>query len=168
MSPVFVRRLHDRDEIAEPWWKQIDRLEEEVRQTAQRLYETREGLPHQPEDDWVRAERQVCWTPQAELKETGNAFRARIGIPGLQAGDIEVTLLPETIIVQGKSIKDSAENAQIHFSEFGSGALFRKIAIPAAVHVDSAVVSFEKNLLEISAAKVECEEAPAGALAASF
>jgi HSP20 family molecular chaperone IbpA len=155
MSSVFVRRLHARNEIAEPWWKQIDNLEEEVRQTAQRLYETRESLPREPEDDWVRAERQVCWAPQAELKETDNAFRVRLGIPGLHVGDIEVTLLPETIIVQGKSIKESDGNARIHFSEFGSGALFRKIPIPAAVHVDSAVVTFEKNLLEISAAKMD-------------
>jgi HSP20 family molecular chaperone IbpA len=167
MSDVFVRRLHARDEIAEPWWKEIWSLEEEVRQTAQRLYETRESLPHEPADDWVRAERQVCWAPQAELKETDNSFRVRLGIPGLHARDIEVTLLPETIIVQGKSIRDSDGKARIHFSEFGSGALFRKIPIPAAVQVDSAVVTFEKNLLEISAAKMECGEAFAGALAAS-
>jgi HSP20 family molecular chaperone IbpA len=167
MSDVFVRRLHARDEIAEPWWKQIDSLEEKVRQAAQRLYETRESLPHDAEDDWVRAEREVSWAPQAELKETDGAFQVRIGIPGLRAGEVEVTLLPETIIVRGKSIKESDGKARFHFSEFGSGALFRKIPIPAAVHVDSAVVTFEKNLLEISAAKMECDEALVDALAAS-
>lgn len=167
MSTVFVRRLHAREEAEESLWKEIDDLENEIRQVAQRMSDARGGAPGDPEDDWVRAERQVCWSPQAELREDELAFRALIGVPGLDASDIEVTLLPDLAIVRGKGIRNTDAGERVHFSEFGSGTLFRKIPIPAPVHVDSAVVSFENGLLEISAAKVECNEDPVAALAAS-
>lgn len=167
MSTVFVRRLHSRDEAGEALWREIDDLESEIRQKTQQLFEARGGVPGDADDDWVRAEREVCWVPQSELKESDRAFRAVIGIPGLDAGDIEVTLLPEMMIVRGKGLQDLDGADRIHFSEFGSRTLFRKISIPALVHVESAVVACEKNLLEISAAKVESNEAVAGAFAAS-
>jgi HSP20 family molecular chaperone IbpA len=167
MSTVFVRRFHSREEAEETLWREIDDLEAEIRQKAQQIFEARGGVPGDADDDWVRAEREVCWVPQAKLKETDRAFRALIGMPGLEAGDIEVTLLPEMMIVRGKGLEDLDGADRIHFSEFGSRTLFRKIPIPALVHVDSAVVAFEKNLLEISAAKVETNEAVASAFAAS-
>jgi HSP20 family molecular chaperone IbpA len=167
MSTVLVRRLQTREEAEESLWKEIDDLESEIRQKAQQMFEARGGVPGDAEDDWVRAERQVCWAPQAELKESDRAFHAVIGIPGLDARDVEVTILPELVIVRGRGLKDSDGANRVHFSEFGAGTLFRKIPIPALVHVDSAVVVFEKNLLEISAAKVESNQDGAAAFAAS-
>ena len=167
MSTVFVRRLHARDEASDALWKEVDDLEEKIRQKAQELFEVRGSVPGDADDDWVRAEREVCWVPQAELKESDRAFRAVIGIPGLEAQEIEVTLLPGMMIVRGKGRQERDGADRIHFSEFGSRTLFRKIPIPALVHVDSAVVAFEKNLLEISAAKLESSEEAAGALAIS-
>jgi len=166
MSTVFVRRLHSRDEAEETLWREIDDLEAEIRQKAQQKFEARGGVPGDADDDWIRAEREVCWVPQAELKESEEAFRAVIGLPGLEAREIEITLLPEAMIVRGKGLQDLDGADRIHFSEFGSRTLFRKIPIPAPVHVDSAVVAFEKNLLEICAAKLESSEEAAGAVAA--
>lgn len=167
MSTVFVRRLHGREESDQSLWKEIDDIENEIRRRAQRMFEARGCAAGDPEDDWVRAERQLCWPPQAAMRESETAFRVLIGVPGLRAGNIEVIILPDMVIVRGKATQDSEAGEIVHFSEFGTGTLFRKIAIPAPVHVDSAVVSFENNLLQISAAKVERDEALFASLAAS-
>jgi HSP20 family molecular chaperone IbpA len=166
MSTVFVTRLHSREEADDSLWRDVDDLEKTIRQRAQQLFEARGSVPGDADEDWVRAEREVCWVPQAELKESDRAFRAVIGIPGLDTGDIEVTLLPEMMIVRGKGLQDFDGACRVHFSEFGSRTLFRKIPIPALVHVDSAVVAFEKNLLEICAAKLESNEEAADGSAA--
>ncbi len=167
MSTVRVRRLHSRDEIPEPLLQEIIDLENQIRDAAQRLFESRGGIGGDPDDDWARAERQICWSPQAELKESETAFRLLMGVPGLRAADLDITLLPEEVIVSGMGIGNQDESARVHFSEFGSGVLFRKIALPACGHVASAVVIFENHLLKVAAAKVESNESPEDALVAS-
>ncbi len=152
MSAILVRRLHTRQELEEPLSKELRDLENEIRETAQRLSDSRSA-----EDDWVRAERQVCWAPQAELKESDRGFRLVMGIPGLNPEEVEVTLLPEMVIVRGVGARESDRDERIHFSEFGSGTLFRQVQLPSLVHVDSAVVAFDRHLLKVSAAKLELD-----------
>lgn len=158
MSTVSVRRLRGLDDTPESLQIEIETIQNTIRQSAEQLFLARRGTDGSAMDDWLRAERQACWAPQAELKETDTAFYLWIGVPGLGPEEIEVTLLPEAVILRGTSANEEDRPCQIHFSDFGTKKLFRRIALPSQIHVDSAAVILDKSMLKVSAAKIESSE----------
>jgi len=164
MSTVSVRRLRGFSETPESLLEEIEILQDTVRKTAEQFFRARSGSEGTAVDDWVRAERQVFWAPQVELKETATAIHLLIGVPGLRPEQIEVTLLPEQVILAGASVSSDA-CGQVHFSEFGTGKLFRRILLPSQIHVDSAVVILDKSMLKLSAVKIEPPEELTGSTA---
>jgi HSP20 family protein len=158
MSTVSVRRLRGLDDTPESLQIEIETVQNIIRRSAEQLFLARRGTGGSAMDDWLRAERQSCWAPQAELKETDTAFHLWIGVPGLGPEEIEVTLLPEAVILRGTNADEEDRPCQIHFSDFGTKKLFRRIAFPSQIHVDSAAVILDKSMLKVSAAKIESSE----------
>ena len=107
-------------------------------------------------DDWLRAEREVCWLPpHEELQETDRAFHLKIGMSGLADEAIEVTLLPEMVILRG--LKETASGASCAAGSCQSGLkeLVHQFVFPSQVHTESAVIRMEDDRLRVSAAKIE-------------
>lgn len=155
MSRMSVLRLRALGDSPESLMQQMEAMESSIRVAAEQFCQARGGLGGGPFDDWMRAERHVCWLPQAELKETDTAIHLLVGVPGIDPEDMLVTLLPKSVIVMGKNFCDTNGECTVHFSDFGSKKLFRRIDFPVQIHVDSAVVTIEKSMLKLSAAKVE-------------
>jgi hypothetical protein len=68
---------------------------------------------------------------------------------------LEVTLLPEMVILRGAKQTKSDEASGGDSGPSGSKALFRQIAFPSQIHTESAVVRMEADRLRVSAAKTE-------------
>lgn len=165
MYGVSVLRLHALEDLPDSLLQQVEEMEETIRLTAEQFSQARPPYGG-PFDDWLRAERRVCWLPQAELTESETAIHLLIAVPGMDAAEIQVTLLPTAVIVLGNKALEPEDTSTIHFSDFGARRLFRKIDLPRQIHVDSAVVAFEKNMLKLSAAKIEPIAAAMAAAAA--
>lgn len=155
MATISVRRLGEIDDAALRLLEEIDTLEDRIRRRAYDVGQGRAASEGSPVDDWLRAERELCWVPQAELRETGLAIQVMIGLSGVADKTIEVTLLPEMVILRGARADENDSQMQGTSSEFAPRVLFRRIALPSQIHAESSVVRLEGGLLKLSAAKVD-------------
>ena len=155
MATISVHRLVEFDDAALRLLEEIDSLEDRIRCRAYDFGRSRGAADGNPMDDWLRAEREVCWVPQAELRETDVAIHVMVGMSGVADQTIEVTLLPEMVILRGGSADQINSQCRAPSSECAPRVLFRRIIFPSQVHAESSVVRLEDDLLKLSAAKVD-------------
>jgi HSP20 family molecular chaperone IbpA len=135
--------------------EEIQALRDKISRRAYDLFQNRGASDGGPMDDWLRAEREVCWVPQEELQETDRAFHLRIGISGLADETIEITLLPEMVILRSAKESGNAAPCAADLRQSGPKVLFRQIVFPSQIHTESAVIRMEADRLRVSAAKTE-------------
>lgn len=148
MPTIRVQKLCELDDEDS---RLLQEIHDEISRRAYDVYEHRDATYGSSVDDWLRAEREVCWVPQEELEETDRAVHMKIGVSGIGEETIEVTLVPEMIILRGASEDRSDADSY----EPRPKVLFRRIVFPSQIHTESAVVRLEADLLIVSAAKVE-------------
>ncbi len=68
---------------------------------------------------------------------------------------VEVTLLPEMVILRGAKETGSDEACAADACPSGPKAFFHQIVLPSQIHTESAVVRMEAGRLRVSAAKTE-------------
>jgi len=153
MTTNSVRRLAERDDANLRLLEEIDALEDRIRRRA---YEFGQGRgAGSPVDNWLHAEREVCWVPQAELQETDLEIHLMIGLSGVANEALDVTVLPEMVILRGASAHENGSQPGAPSVEPAPRVLCRRIAFPAQVHAESSVVRLEDDFLKVSAAKVD-------------
>lgn len=156
MPKISVRKLGEFDAAALRSLQEIQTLRDRISRRAYDLYQTRGGSHGNSLDDWLRAEREVCWLPpQEELQETDRAFHLKIGMCGLPSDAIEVTLLPEMVILRGAKEAASGAPCAADSCQSGPKVLVRQFVFPSHVDTESAVIRMEDDRLRVSAAKTE-------------
>lgn len=164
MSNIPVRKIRETKDVS--LFDQIDRIFDEVRRKAFALFEQRGGETGRDLDDWLRAERELLWAPPAELVEKDTEFRTRIAAPGFEAKDIQITVLPDSIVIEAESShKEEEEKGAVHFSDFRSRRLFRRVELPSPIDVDRVTATLEKGVLRLVAAKAAQPQAKKVAVA---
>ena len=83
MSRIEVRKVPEKDDRSLPIFAEFDRLTDEIRMQAYQLFRHRGAREGHALDDWLAAEREVCW-PAAELAETGDAFTLKVALAGFE------------------------------------------------------------------------------------
>lgn len=153
MSTVNIQKFRE-SEASRPFFKQVDRLFDQIRQRAFSLFENR-GFSHGRDiEDWLAAERQILWSAPMELIENDKEFRVRIAAPGFEAKEIQVTALPDAIVVQAESErKHDKTEGEARISEFGSRKLYRRVDLPSPIDLDKTTAALDKGVLELVAAK---------------
>ena len=63
-------------------------------------------------EDWLRAERELVWVPQSETMEDDKQYRLRLIVPGLEAKDLQITAMPDAIIVQSEGAFQGIQGSQ--------------------------------------------------------
>lgn len=155
MAKLSVHKLRELDDKGSRLLQKIEILQDTISRRAYDFYQTRGASEGSSVDDWLRAEREMCWVPQEKLQETEGAIHVTIGLSGAADEDIEVTLLPEMIILRGAIETDGEGQYEADSFESRPKMLFRRISFPSQIHTESAVVQLEADLLKVSAAKVE-------------
>jgi HSP20 family molecular chaperone IbpA len=150
---ISVRKLRELDDVTERLLQEVEDLKVSISVRAYDLYHFRGALDGSDVDDWLQAEREMSWVPQEQIEETDRAFHVVISVSYLPEEIIEVTLLPEMIILRGASEPDNGQRAA-EPCESTRRILLRRIAFPSQVHTESAVVHLEADLLRVSAAKL--------------
>lgn len=154
-----VTRPEDRDL---PIFDEIDEVAERIRVRAYSLAKRR-GLGEGHDlDDWLTAEREICW-PSAELVEEDELFTLKVALAGFEVDDISITATPTELII--KAARESSEEetsdteeARIRWSELRSDDVYRRIELPTTVDVENVTALLRNGMLEIEAPKAEIEE----------
>ena len=155
MSRIEVHKVSEKDDRSLPIFAEFDRLADRIRMQAYQLFRHRGAGEGHALDDWLAAEREVCW-PTAELAETDDAFALKVALAGFEPKDIEVTATPCEIIVkaaQEQRKSGPGKEGELKWSEFRSSDVYRRFELPAEVDVDKLAASFSNGLLEVKAPK---------------
>ena len=165
MSRLNIQKVSTPEDRKLPIFDEIDEIADRIRVRAFNLFANRGFSEGHDLDDWLTAQREICW-PAAELIEEDDEFEVKVALAGFDAKDITVTATPRELIVKA-SKKDERredeerEGAVVRWSEFQSNDVYRQIDLPADVDVDKITAEFEHGMLEIEAPKIR-EKSPKG------
>lgn len=166
MSKLEIKKVAEENDRSLPIFAEFDKLADRIRMEAYNLFARRGSDEGHALDDWLAAEREVCW-PAAKLAERDGEFVLDVALAGFEPDEIAVTATPREIMVKAAhehSEKSAEEEAsKVRWSEFRSNEVFRRLALPASVNVDKISASFENGLLKIVAPKAGSAEQSAEA-----
>ncbi len=160
MHQVSIEKIGKPEKGATAVLAEMEKAAEAIRRRAFHHFEKRGGIFGRDLDDWLRAERELIWSPGAEVTETGKEVTLRVQAPGFEPGDIRVTATPDSILIQAEvSHRHEESNGKVCFCGF-SEQLFRRLDLPQKIDVDQVTAILNKGILRIVAAKAQA--APKG------
>jgi HSP20 family protein len=136
---------------------------DKIRKRAFEFFERRGGAPGFDVEDWVRAEHDLFWVPKVELLETEAELKIKVGVPGFEAKDLNITAQPTGILIQGNAEKREEKTEKgVSYSEFGTKSLYRRFALATPIEIDAVTANVENGMLTVSAPKKKEEKKEAG------
>jgi len=93
----------------------------------------------------------TSWRPAIDISERADAFVVTVEIPGVTAGEVEITVDDGLLTIQGRRhAAREAAGDKIHRSERGHGVFRRSVTLPSShVNADKAEASARDGVLEI-------------------
>jgi HSP20 family protein len=96
------------------------------------------------------------WAPSVDVSETEEGYFIKAEIPGLEAGDIDVSILGDRLTIKGEKKKEEEKSGEhFHSVERYYGSFQRSFTLPSTAQIDKTEASFEKGVLKISIPKSE-------------
>jgi len=160
MSEVQVHKIQTDGERVLALAREADLIYEEIGLRAFLRFESRGGLHGYDREDWLEAERSLVFAPPAELLESDDGFTIRIAVPGFDASQIHVNVLPSTVIVDGDSATTNQANGTVLLSESNDRKLLRRVDLPAEVRTYTATAALQDGVLDINVRKAAVENEP--------
>ncbi len=154
MANVTVQKVEDNRPAATPVLEEMKATFDKIRKRAFELFERRGGASGFDVEDWVRAERDLFWVPQVELIETEAEFEIKVGVPGFEAKDLNITAQPTEILIQGSAEKRQEKTEKgVSYSEFGTKSLYRRFSLTTPIETAAVTANVENGMLTVSAPK---------------
>ena len=96
----------------------------------------------------------AAWGPAVDISERKDAYLVAVELPGVEAGEVEITVEDGLLTIQGKRrfAHDSAEE-KVHRAERSCGAFRRSITLPSHVEADKIEASAQDGVLQIMVPK---------------
>ena len=93
----------------------------------------------------------TAWRPAVDISERSDAYRVTVEIPGIKAGEVEITVADGLLTIRGeRHAAREAAGEKIHRSERGYGVFRRSLALPSShVDADKTEASVRDGVLEI-------------------
>ncbi len=154
-----------------PMFKEMETVMNRIRARAFELFSGRGFGDGHALDDWLAAEREICW-PAAELVEEEKAYTLTVAVPGFAPADISVAAAPHELIVHAKSKTEAKKEQEpkkgekVCWSEFRGNDVYRQIELPRDIDPESVTASLDNGLLKIVATKKPARVVPITAAAA--
>ena len=91
------------------------------------------------------------WMPAVNMTETEDEVVVTAEVPGLDRGDIELTITPEGLVIRGEKRAERQEKRRdVHVSEVRYGAFARTVPLPPGLDVDRAAARVANGVLTVS------------------
>ena len=154
MSKVDVEKVTDERDRSLPVFEEFEEIANQIRLKAWSLFSGRGLHPGSELEDWLTAERDICW-PTAELSEHNDIYTVKVALAGYKADEINLTATPGEVMIRAEHRSDSSGEAGkgIRWSEFRSNNVIRRIPFPERVDVDDITAAFRNGMLRIKAPK---------------
>ena len=96
------------------------------------------------------------WTPAVDVSETEDSILVRAEIPGLEAKDLDLSILGDRLTIKGEKTKEQEEKGEhFHCTERCYGCFQRSFRLPTSVQPDKVEATFEKGILTITLPKTD-------------
>ncbi len=151
---VLIRKFSPEEGLSSPLFEETRDLFYNVQRRAFDRFLQRGASVGGDLDDWLGAEREVFFTPHCELIELPLEFRLQVAVPGLDAKDIQIGVMPECLVIRSEAVPEcGGEDAKVLFSDFRGKRLVRHIAFPVEIDPAKVTATLNKGLLHITANK---------------
>ena len=97
----------------------------------------------------------VWYTPLVDVIENAEAFVFQADLPGVKAGDVDVSFENGTLTIQAKLQPRQPANGQYLWREYGVGHYYRSFNIETPVNVDGILAELKNGVLELWVPKAE-------------
>ncbi len=146
MSKIAVHPVADEQSLPEPWITNLQNQIDQIREKAYELFEAA-GKPNgQDLHHWMEAER-LLLAGNGDIINCQDEFEIQISVPGFVAQELEISVLPDTILVHAETLKMGAgEVAQTQ-------TLFRRFVLADPINTHRVSARLEKDVLYITAYK---------------
>ncbi len=96
------------------------------------------------------------WMPAVDISETGDKITVKAEVPGLEAKDIEIAMVGDTMTIKGeKKLEREEMEENYHTVERSYGSLTRAMKLPATVDADKVEASYKNGVLTVVLPKKE-------------
>jgi HSP20 family protein len=128
-----------------------------IQRRAFEMFAGRGFAPGHELEDWVSAERELCW-PATELTEEDKNYVLKVALPGFEPDQVSVTATPRELIVQACAKSERREEPakkerKLLWSEFRSNEVYRRIELAEPIDVAKVSATLADGLLKIVAEK---------------
>lgn len=155
MSEITIQKVTRPEDRTLPIFRETEDLLRRIRERAYGLFSGRAFDAGHALDDWLIAERELCW-PAGELTERDADYTLSLALPGFEPDEISVTATPRELIVHAKlARKEEAkkEEGETRWSEFRTNDVYRRVELAKDIDVQKVTASLRNGLLKVSAPK---------------
>ena len=125
-------------------WTGMTGLKNEMDRLLERFVEPR----------WEEFPAMGDWAPSLDVSETKEAFVAKVEVPGMDAGDIQVTLQENLLTIKGeKKLEKEEKDERYQRIERSYGTFARSVRLPVAVDGGKVDAKFRNGLLTVTLPK---------------
>jgi HSP20 family protein len=97
-------------------------------------------------------------TPLTNITETDDSFNISAEIPGLDKGDIEITLQDGTLEIKGEQKEEKEEKEEGYVRrEYSSASYYRAFELPDNIKDDEIDANLDRGILKVTIPKKEPE-----------
>lgn len=94
------------------------------------------------------------WVPSMDIEETEKEFVVRTELPGVDKGDVHVSLTGDMLSIKGEK-KYSSFDAKKHRHECTYGGFIRSVRLPHVLGADKISAKLKDGVLEVRVVKME-------------
>jgi HSP20 family protein len=97
-----------------------------------------------------------AWLPLVDVSETGDKITVKAEIPGMEAKDIEISMVGDTLTLKGEKKAEREEKEEnYHMVERSYGSFSRTMKLPATVDAEKVEATYKNGVLTVVLPKKE-------------
>ena len=97
-----------------------------------------------------------AWLPLVDVSETGDKITVKAEIPGMEAKDIEISMVGDTLTLKGEKKAEREEMEEnYHMVERSYGSFSRTMKLPSTVDADKVEATYKNGVLTVVLPKRE-------------
>lgn len=97
-----------------------------------------------------------AWMPAMDVYETEEKIVASLELPGIEPGDVEVSVEDSTLTITGKrEFASEVKEESFHRIERRYGSFTRAITLPQTADTEQIQAGFDKGVLTVEVPKIE-------------
>jgi HSP20 family protein len=97
-----------------------------------------------------------AWLPAVDVAESPDKITVKAEIPGMEAKDIEISMVGDTLTIKGEKKAEREEKEEnYHLVERSYGSFSRAMKLPATVEADKVEATYKNGVLTVILPKKE-------------